>query len=63
MLFQEEMLTLLLPLYNQMFVTAQILFFEYMRNCAPENLRESVNNKREKALTMAFKTFDFDEMF
>ena len=53
MLFQEEMLTLLLPLYNQMFVTAQILFFEYTRKCAPENLRESVNNKREKALTMA----------
>lgn len=41
MLFQEQILFLLLTLYNQMPVAVQILFFEYMRKRAPENLREN----------------------
>ena len=41
MLFQEQILFLLLTLYNQMPVAVQILFFEYMRKRAPENLGEN----------------------
>ena len=63
MLFQEQMLTLLLPLCHQMLVTAQIPVFEYMRKRAPENLRENGQSEREEVSTMTFKTLEVDEMF